>query len=251
MHPFATALAGRLLLLALLLPWAASAQFSGSFGVNYSNPVSASISNSVWTNWVVYQTQANQAKRATTHDAKTTPAAPLAIDEAALRFRPTAEPLLTGKLADSLGHTVDEKQAIATLLKGIYQGFDEQARKLGKPNDLALALSFFLAENTAIFRGLPDPRDEQFLDLRQVILTALAQTGGLGNFTDQQKQELYEVLVGYTGLAYAGYSDARRRGDRQHELEFQKVAGGNLTAITHLPPQRFDFSTDGLTIRPQ
>jgi hypothetical protein len=226
----------------------------GSFGINWSSPVSASLSNSIWSNWVVYQTQLNQAKATAAKGDKSGQAAATAtpkIDEAALRFRPAAEHLLTQKLADQIGHTAAERQLIATLLRGIYQGFDAQAERLGKPNDLALALSFFLAQNTTVFHGAPDPKDEQILDLRQVVLIALRQAGGMGNFTDQQKQELYEVLVGYTGLAYAGYLDSKRRGDQRHVLEFQKIAGSNLTAITHLPPERFEFSDMGLIIKPQ
>lgn len=246
---------GRLFLLFLaLVPCAAHAQYMGSFGINWSNPVSASLSNSMWSNWVVYQTQLNQAKAAAAKGGGNGPAATAAtlkIDETALRFRPAADHLLTRKLADQIGHTTSEKQAIGVLLKAIYQEFDAQAARLGKPNDLALALSFFLAQNTAVLRGVPDPKEEQILDLRQVILVAFGQTAGLGSFTDQQRQELYEVLVGYTGLAYAGYLDAKRRGDQPHIKEFQKVAGANLTAITHLPPERFEFSDKGLTIRPQ
>ena len=45
------------MLLFVLASVAAQAQYMGSFGVPYSNPVSAAVSNSTWSNWIVYQTQ--------------------------------------------------------------------------------------------------------------------------------------------------------------------------------------------------
>ena len=244
----------------LILAVAAQAQYGDSWGIPWNNPVSATLSTSVWNNWTIYQLQQKKAGKLNSSAPTSRPssssssspsaAAPpkAAVNEAALRFRPTGTHLLTNKLADQIGHNPAEKQQVTTLLTAIFQTFDQQAVKLGKPNDLALAMSFFLGQNATVFHGTPDAPDAQFLQLRETVALAFGQSGAFRNMTDRQKQELYETLVAYTGLAYAGYIDAKRRGDQANVKEFQKIAGMNLKNITHIEPERIAFTAEGLTI---
>jgi uncharacterized protein DUF6683 len=249
---------------AVVLSLAAAAQYTGSFGINYSNPVAASISNSTWSNWIVYQTQQRKAHGATSIAGNATsssgaaapqppqPApAPPKIDDASFKFRPSGTRLLAPSLVEQLGKTPGQKQQVSALLNVLFQEFDKQAVKLGKPNDLAFALSYFLAQNATLFRGKPDPKDEQFLDLRETILYAMARNNAFAKMTDRQKQEMHEMLVSYTGLVYLTYADARKRGDQQTAKSMQELAGLNLKAITHIDPERINFDERGLTISPR
>jgi hypothetical protein len=140
---------------------------------------------------------------------------------------------------------------VVVLVNAIFQEFDKQAVKLGKPNDLAFALSYFLAQNATVYQGAPDPQDAQFLELRETIVAAFAQSGGFKNLTDREKQELYETLVSHTGLVYVGYQDAKKRGDQENVQTYQRLAGLNLKGITHISPERIEFTAEGLTIRKQ
>jgi len=246
---------------------AAQAQYMGSFGINYSNPVAASISNSTWSNWVVYQTQQRKAQGAQGSSAGADTAssaapAPSAREsqaaqrraravEASLKFQPTGTRLLEPSLVEQLGKTPEQKQQVTAILNLLFQEFDKQATKLGKPNDLAFALSYFLAQNATVFRGKPDPKDEQFLELRETILYAMGQNAAFAKMTDRQKQEMHEMLVSYTGLVYLTYMDAKKRGDLETAKSMQQLAGLNLKAITHINPERINFTDQGLTIKPR
>lgn len=235
----------------------------GSFGVPYNNPVSASISNSVWSNWIVYQAQQKKAQGSSGASTGTSSApAPSASEsqaaqkraravEASLKFHPTGTRLLAPKLVDELGKTQAQKDQVSAILNVLFQEFDKQAVKLGRPNDLAFALSYFMAQNATVYRGKPDPRDEQFLDLRETIVTAMGQNEAFTKMTDRQKQEMHEMLVSYTGLVYLTYQDAKKRGDQQTAKTMRELAGLNLKAITHIEPERIDFTAEGLTIRKQ
>jgi hypothetical protein len=249
-------------LLFVLACVSARAQSMGSFGVPYSNPVSAAVSNSTWSNWIVYQTQQKKAQGSA---GRSSPAsapsgnAPAGkqqaqapkINEAALKFHPTGTRLLAPKLVDELGKTQAQKDQVNAILTVLFQEFDKQAVKLGKPNDLAFALSYFMAQNATVYRGKPDPRDEQFLDLRETILLAVGQNEAFAKMTDRQKQEMHEMLVSYTGLVYLTYQDAKKRGDLETAKTMRELAGLNLKAITHIEPERIDFTAEGLTIRKQ
>lgn len=239
----------------------------GAFGVPYNNPVSATLSTNVWNNWVYYQLQqkkahGSQGSAAGASAASSSAPAPSKGEsqaaqkraraaEASLQFHPTGTRLLTPKLVDAIGKTQAQKDQVSAIVAALFQEFDKQAMKLGKPNDLAFALSYFLAQNATLYRGKPDPKDEQFLELRETIVTAMGQSDAFARMTDRQKQEMHEMLVSYTGLVYLTYQDAKKRGDLENAKAMQELAGLNLKAITHIDPARINFTEQGLTIKPQ
>jgi hypothetical protein len=143
----------------------------GAFGVPYNNPVSATLSTNVWNNWTIYQLQQKKlhgSQGSVAGGSAASSSAPTASEsqaaqkrtqavEASLKFHPTGTRLLAPKLVETLGKTQAQKDQVAAILTAIFQEFDKQAIKLGKPNDLAFALSYFLAQNATLYRGRPDP----------------------------------------------------------------------------------------------
>ncbi|HLW51985.1 MAG TPA: DUF6683 family protein [Candidatus Angelobacter sp.] len=247
--------AGVCLLLTMLLGSAvtARAQYGDSMAIPWNNPVSATLSTNIWNNWTIYQLQQRKAAREGRSGSTDRPSpAPTPVRERAhestLLFHSTGTHLLTNTLADQLGKTPEQKAQVTAVVEALFQEFDKQAARLGKPNDLALALSYFLAQNATVYHGTPDPQDEQFLDLRESIVAAFAQSGGFTDLSDRQKQELYEMLVSYTGLVYVGYLDAKRRGDHETMETYRHLAGMNLKNITHIEPRRIRLTAQGLTI---
>jgi len=69
-------------------------------------------------------------------------------------------------------------------MNAVIDGFDQKAKEAGLENDIAIAMSYFLAENVRIYRGLPELSDQQFVNLRNVIADAFLSTGALNNITD-------------------------------------------------------------------
>jgi hypothetical protein len=45
--------------------------------------------------------------------------------------------------------------------------------------------------------------------------------------------------------------DAKKRGDLETAKSMQQLAGLNLKAITHINPERINFTDQGLTIKPR
>ena len=129
--------------------------------------------------------------------------------------------------------------------------FDKEAASLTKPNDIAQALSVFLARNTALYRGVTGLTDSQLQELRQKIVALFWRNEALKKMTDPQKQELYELLVSYSGLAHACFQESMKRGDQQGVNACRRLAGQNLRAVTHLEPDRFVITPQGLTIKPE
>lgn len=240
----------------LLLVVNTRAQYRDSWAIPWNNPVSATLSTNVWNNWTYYQLQQRKAKGQAGGSTNTAPATPAENMGSSplgtpLSFRPTGTRLTADRLAVMIGHTPEEKAQVANWLTIIFDEFDKQAIRYKRPNDLALAISYFLGQNAAIFHGEPDPRDEQFVELSDTVSFVFGNDAGLRNLSDQQKQELFEMLVGFTGLTYASYQNALKRADQETLRESRRLAGINLKSITHISPERINFTAQGLTIKPE
>jgi hypothetical protein len=171
------------------------------------------------------------------------------LNDATVRFRSTGTQLKTREIANLFVAPSDPDNArVFTILKTVLQEFDKGARAAGKPNDLALALSFFLATNASVYHDGGEPADPQMMELRDTIASALVEGNALNGVTDRQKQEMYETLVLYTGLALAGYTEAKQGGDAASQKIYQQLAGMNLQAVTGISPDKITFTDQGLNI---
>ena len=245
------------LVLALLLlatSMLAFAQYGDRLGGNWNNPASALITNIIMDRLarrrlgkrlgVKHSGAGARSGTATSGRAETA----IRIDDGAIRFRPTGTQLKTREIAKSLGATGADNEQIFTLLTTILQEYEKGARKAGRPNDLALALSFFFATNATVYHDMGAPPDPQVMGLRETIAGALVEGNALSGVTDRQKQEMYESLVLYTGLALAGYQEAKQGGDAESLKTYRQLAGLNLQAVTGLSPDKITFTDQGLRI---
>src|ERR1044071_1626807 len=195
---------GLFLLSVLLIAGApAMAQYTDGLGGNWNNPASAMITNMIMDRYARRRLEKSYAdKRAKTASAGSRTSAaselPPKVDDASLRFRSTGTQLKTREIANLIGPGNEQVFAVLTT---ILQEFGNEAQKIGKPNDLPLALSFFFATNASIYHDGGVPPDPKMLELRDVIAGALIEDNAFSGVSDRQKQEMYEALVLYTGLA--------------------------------------------------
>lgn len=243
-----------LVLVSIFLCAPGSAQYRDRLGGNWNNPASSMITN------IILDRMARRrlAKRlgvktpgsgsAAVTRAPRVSAAPAALSDAPVRFRSTGTQLKTREIATALGGTPEETAQVATLLRAILVEYDKEARKLGKPNDLALALAFFFSTNPSVYHETPEPADALVMELRDTFASALVEGGALNGVTDRQKQEMYEALVLYTGLALSGYQAAKEAGDAENLKVYKQLAGLNLQAVTGISPDKITFGDQGLNI---
>lgn len=167
------------------------------------------------------------------------------MNEASVLFRPTGTQLKTREIANLIAAGNPQ---VLNLLSALLEEFDKGAREAGHPNDLALALSFFLATNASIYHDAGQPSDPQMIELRNTIATALVEDNALNGVTDRQKQELYETLVMFTGFTLATYQEGKQGGNAETIKVSQQLAGQNLLAVIGISPDKINFSAQGLNI---
>lgn len=241
-----------LFLISMLLVMCAPvvAQHSGELGGNWNNPAGGRITAIIVDRYARRRSQKKPAVKHASAGSTTrsrssvaSEAAPT-INDASVRFRSTGTQLKTGEIANLIS---PGDAQVLTVLTTILQEFDKEARKIGKPNDLALALSFFFATNASVYHDAGVPPDPQLLELRDTIAAALVEGNALNSATDRQKQEMYEALVLYTGLALASYEEGKE-GNAESLKIGRQLAGQNLQAVTGISPDKINFTDQGLSI---
>ena len=103
-------------------------------------------------------------------------------------------------------------------------------------------------DSVRIYRGTAELPDQQYVNLRNMIATALTGNGGFGNATDRQKQEMYEVLVAATGFTQFAYEQALQTNKDELAKQYQQIAGSNLQALTKVSPDAINLTSDGLSV---
>jgi len=244
-----TARCNRCGLLILLLCGASTsvlAQYRDNLGGSWNNPASATITNIIMDRMAQRRLQKNLAAKRSGAKAATSSGANAnaSVNDAAVRFRSTGTQLKTREIANLIDAGNPQ---VVILLTTLLNEFDKGARAAGHPNDLALALSFFFATNASIYHDAGQPADPPMVELRDTIAEALVEGNGLNGVTDRQKQEMYEALVLYTGVALVTYQEGKN-GNAESLKSSQQLAGQNLLAVTGISPDKIAFTDQGLSI---
>jgi hypothetical protein len=243
---------GCLLISLLLVACApAVAQYTDRLGGNWNNPASAMITNIVMDRFARRRLEKRLAAKHTgasssAPTSSSNSAQPVAkLNDGSVHFRSTGTPLKTREIANLIDAGNPQVLAIMTT---ILQEYEKGARAAGKPNDLALALSFFFATNASVYHDNGIPADALVMELRDTIAGALVEGNAFNGVSDRQKQEMYETLVLFTGFALAAYQEGKQGGNAESVKVSQQLAGQNLQAVTGIAPDKINFTDQGLSI---
>jgi hypothetical protein len=242
---------GSLILLALVSCAPALAQHaSDSLGGTFDNPAGATITKTAMDRIAQRNRERRLAARrsgaSSTARRPSDSAPPVAkLNESSVLFRPTGTQLKTREIANLIDAGNPQ---VFKLLTVLLEEFDKGARAAGHPNDLALALSFFLATNASIYHDAGQPADPPMVELRDTIAEALVEGNALNGVTDRKKQEMYETLVILTGFALATYQEGKQGGNADTVKVSRQLAGQNLLALIGISPDKINFTDQGLSI---
>jgi hypothetical protein len=227
-----------LISLALVLCVQVLGQHTGEgLGGTFSTPAGGTITKTI----VDRLSQRDRDQRPQAQRDSTVSAKP---NQASLLFHPTGTQLKTREIANLIDAGNPQ---VLVLMTTILNEFEKGARAAGHPNDLALALSFFLATNASIYHDGGQPADPPMVELRDTIAQALSEGNALGSMNDRQKQEMYETLVLFTGFALAVYEEGKG-GNAESLKVSQQLGGQNLLAVTGISPDKINFTDQGLSI---
>ena len=181
--------------------------------------------------------------------ARPSAAAPAAVSSsAAAYFKPDPNTDSMAKIADELGSNPTERQQLRQLFAATKEAFEKEVAAKGRSNNLPAAFTFFIASTVTVYRDDPEPTDQAIDKLWDGLSGALTESPEMANLSDSEKQQLYDMLVAFSGFVLAGYMEAKSSGDTETLKIFQTLSGELVRTVLKTDPTSLRFSKDGLDI---
>jgi hypothetical protein len=244
----------------LILSGQSFAQYRDSLGVPFNNPISASMSTMIWghiNRAAIQGAQRAQSGRSgsSASSRSSTSASSRSGSSAAVRtatppgqpeiipayrqypavqFKPTGTRLTLEEYLKNVKVSEFEKRDLRELIPAIWTVYEEEAVLKGYPNDVALAFVSFIGLNSHIYAGRTEKLPVSFaqnIGLRDMVAEQVTDNGAFNNFSDRQKQELYELLTLLSGLTFHYYLKAVKANDVEEIKNTKLMAEQNLKLL--------------------
>ena len=164
------------------------------------------------------------------------------------RFRPDTT-VNTGKiLADALGETPEEKQLYTQIYTATKAAFEKEATAKGWKNNVAGALTFFMVSNATVYHDAAEPNDETVTALYDAINQAIDDVPEFGKMPNRDKQAFYNILIAFTGIPLATYSEGKESANADTVNAARQLAGEMIKMILKTDPAGVRFENGGLVI---
>src|SRR5687767_2858805 len=139
-------------------------------------------------------------------------------------FRPD-NTLDTGKtLADNLADTPEEKALIKQIYTAAKAFYDKEAAAKGWKNNVAGGLTFFTATAMTVYHDVDEPSAEATDKHFKAVNSALDAIPEYATVANKDKQGFNNMLIGFSGMLLAGYSEAKQNKDANALATSKKLA---------------------------
>ena len=240
--------------LILFTPISGFAQFPSSSGENWSNHISSALGGGMTPNKTFSggslreASEKQRTKRPAVRRAARRPVAKANLSGGF--FRPIPNSGVDRELANSLSQKPDERQALLLIFREVKKSYDAEAAKIGQANNVAGALTFFIASCVTAFNDAPEPSELATENLLAAINELAVATPALSRASDREKQLMNDRLIYVGGLILAGYLNGKQTNDADSTMQFRLLAGIALQAALNLEPQKLRFDETGLVVDP-
>lgn len=162
------------------------------------------------------------------------PATPTAI--ASIKFRPGPDTGIGDLLATAITTNAQEKAVMSELFRQLKSGYETEVAKEGKSNDLAAAMTFFVASNVVAYHNSAEPSDAATEDFYNSVREVMAATPEIARLTDAEKQQTHDWLVYMGGLVLLGHMNAKNTNDRASLADYKAVADQSMRLVLGVGP---------------
>ena len=179
----------------------------------------------------------------TTTTSETYEAAPAA---AVTSFRPNPANDSMQTLANTLGSTPEEKVILKQVFTATKSAFEAEVAKKGRKNNLSAALTFFIGSTVWVYHNSPEPSDKALDSLWDGLEGELENTPEMAQLSDADKQLFYDMLIAFSGVVLATYTQAKSTNNNDLLLTSQVLAGSLIQLVLKSDPEKLRFSATGL-----
>jgi hypothetical protein len=152
-------------------------------------------------------------------------------------------------IADTVGQDAEQRTLFKQLFVETKKGFDAEMTQQGRKNNLAAAMTFFIATTVTIYNDDPEPSEEATENLFQALSAMYDETPEMTNVPNKDKQFLHDTFVAFSGMPLAFYTEAKEKNDEEMLKLAKVVAGALLLEILKINPNDVRFESNILKFK--
>lgn len=171
-------------------------------------------------------------------------------DASVLKFRPTGNSGVDLAFAELLSEDPEIQETLLLIFSETQKAYDIEAGKLGRKNDVAFAMTFFMATAVTVYNDAPEPSDAATENLYRALSESMRESDGVVQMSNQDKQIASDTLVYVSGLILAGYITSKEGDDDETLNIYRQAAADTLLALTGISADKLEFNKTGLNIKP-
>jgi hypothetical protein len=166
-----------------------------------------------------------------------------------LTFIPTGNSGIDRELARTLSNDSNEQAAFVEIFKATKAGYDSETASLGRKNDVAMALTFFVSTCLTVYHDTPEPSEDAVESVYQLFANSMKADAAIGNMSNSEKQAVNDRLIYISGLILAGYVKGKQDNDQSILQAYRLLAGGCFKSLTAIDPNSIRFGKSGLELK--
>ena len=175
------------------------------------------------------------------------PPPPVVHNYGLFRADPTVD---TGKaLADALGGTAEEKALIQQIYTSTKAAYEKEAATRGWKNNIAAGLTFFTVVSMTVYQNAEEPGDEAVGTYYKVMNAALDEIPDLAAAANKDKQGFNNMLVGFSGILLATYTEAKQNNDAEALATSKKLAGMLIQMVLKTDPDNLRLENGQIVMK--
>jgi hypothetical protein len=175
------------------------------------------------------------------------PPPPIVRNYGVFRPDPTVD---TGKaLADALGGTPEEKALIKQIYTSTKAAYEKEAAARGWKNNIAAGLTFFTVASMTVYHDAEEPGDEAVSTYYKVMNAALDETPEMAKAANKDKQGFNNMLVGFSGILLATYTEAKQNNDAEALATSKKLAGMLIQMVLKTDPDNLRLENGQIVMK--
>jgi len=164
-------------------------------------------------------------------------------------FRPD-KTVDTGKaLADALGDTPDEKALIKQIYTATKAEYEKEAAARGFKNNIAGGLTFFTVTAMTVYHDTEEPGNDAVNDYFKVLNAALDEIPEFASVANKDKQGFNNMLIGFSGLLLAGYTEGKQNNDPATLASYKKLAGMLIEMVLKTDPENIRIENGQIVVK--
>ena len=156
----------------------------------------------------------------------------------------------TGKaLADNLADTPEQRALIKQIYAAAKADYEKELALKGWKNNIAAGLTYFTVTAMTVYHDAEVPGDEAVNTYFQVMNVALDEIPEFGSVANKDKQAFNNMLVGFSGMLLAVYSEGKQTNDADTLATSKKLAGMLIEMVLKTDPKNLRIENGQIVMK--